>query len=339
MKNIAYSVTLLALMALGACSNDFDLTTEWKDIPVVYGLLNPQVESNYVRIEKAFLDESTSALTIAQIPDSLYYDNISARLKVVTPGGDGAELPLTRVDAATEGLVRDNGIFAQSPNILYKTSEPLSKGVQYELIIDRDDVLPPITARATVLSDIRPIRPRPESILELDYGNPNATLTVTWAIQPEMKIFDVRLVYHIKEFPFNNPDDSTIITLVKDIKTFVKAPDNDRLSIVENMPAVEFYTFLRDNLPENSEIQRELLSYDILIEAGGESLLDYIDVVQANTGLTSSQIITSFTNLSEGFGLFSSRTSAKIEGLTLKALSRDSLSRGIFTRNLNFVDL
>ena len=52
------------------CSNDIDLTSEWKDIPVVYGLLSKSDTANYIRVEKAFIDNEKSALDLAQIPDS-----------------------------------------------------------------------------------------------------------------------------------------------------------------------------------------------------------------------------------------------------------------------------
>ena len=64
-----------------SCSNDFDLVDTWKDIPIVYGLLNVNDSVQYIRVEKAFLDEETSALVIAQEPDSLYYGNISVELE------------------------------------------------------------------------------------------------------------------------------------------------------------------------------------------------------------------------------------------------------------------
>ena len=60
-------------LLLSACSNDFEVTAPWKDIPVVYAILSPQDTAHYIRIEKAFIDPDKSALEIARIPDSLYY--------------------------------------------------------------------------------------------------------------------------------------------------------------------------------------------------------------------------------------------------------------------------
>ena len=68
-KFIALFITITFLTG---CSNDFDLTENWQDITVAYGLLDQSQPVQYIRVEKAFLDPSTSALTIAQISDSLY---------------------------------------------------------------------------------------------------------------------------------------------------------------------------------------------------------------------------------------------------------------------------
>ena len=69
------------LFTFSACDNEIDLVAEWKSIPVVYGLINVQDTAHYLRIEKAFLDPSVGAPTLAQIPDSLYYDNILVQIE------------------------------------------------------------------------------------------------------------------------------------------------------------------------------------------------------------------------------------------------------------------
>ena len=72
MKKLLLLLPVLALI-LSQCSNDFDVTADWKEIPVVYAFLNPKDSAHYIRVEKAFLDPETSAYTIADIADSLYY--------------------------------------------------------------------------------------------------------------------------------------------------------------------------------------------------------------------------------------------------------------------------
>jgi hypothetical protein len=147
-----FAITVLAIL-LSSCSNDFDLTAPWKDIPVVYAIISPADTAHYIRIEKAFLDPERSALEIAKIADSLYYpeNTISVFLQ---KKGTTTLYPLTRVDGVKEGIVRDSGIFAQSPNWLYKIKPAqlgggLQAGATYVLIIKRADGKADITANST----------------------------------------------------------------------------------------------------------------------------------------------------------------------------------------------
>src|SRR5688572_27152203 len=127
---------------LYSCDNELVVTDEWKDIPVVWGLLNASDTAHYIRVEKAFLDPTTSAFDIAQIPDSLYYDNASVSLRRIS---SGQVFPLQRVNGDLEGYPREEGIFAETPNYLYKikaNSINLMPGELYEFILERGEGKP-----------------------------------------------------------------------------------------------------------------------------------------------------------------------------------------------------
>ena len=74
MKKTCLSIlSLLSFVLLfNACSTDVDLYADYKDITVVYGLLDSDKDTNYVKINKAFLGPG-NALEIALIADSCNY--------------------------------------------------------------------------------------------------------------------------------------------------------------------------------------------------------------------------------------------------------------------------
>src|SRR5437868_9126208 len=125
MKRVWLAAGILSLIFF-SCSTDFEVTTAWKDETIVYGLLDKSDTAQYIKIEKAFLDPNTNALTIAQIPDSLYYNELNVELQQYTNHQLVNSFPLVKVDGNSEGLVKDTGIFAQSPNILYKLGPAFS---------------------------------------------------------------------------------------------------------------------------------------------------------------------------------------------------------------------
>ena len=62
-------LVLSALLMFNGCSNDFDINASYKEITVVYGLLDTNQDTTYLKINKAFLGDD-NALIMAQIPDS-----------------------------------------------------------------------------------------------------------------------------------------------------------------------------------------------------------------------------------------------------------------------------
>jgi hypothetical protein len=75
---------------------------------------------------------------------------------------------------------------------------------------------------------------------------------------------------------------------------------------------------------------------DVQIAGAGQELIDLLDIIRINAGITSSQSIPKYTNISEGLGIFSSRATALRPNLVLDGVALDSLRIGIHTKNLNF---
>jgi hypothetical protein len=83
MKRLFYlCTTLLAFVLLAGCENDIEINAPWRETPVVYGFLDPNTGTQYLRIQKTY-QNSTSITTEegAKINDSLYFDSIVVKVK------------------------------------------------------------------------------------------------------------------------------------------------------------------------------------------------------------------------------------------------------------------
>ena len=74
MKYIPIYLSILVTF-LTSCSEEVNLTGDFKETAVVYGLLDHADSLHYVKITRAFIGPG-NALEIAQIPDSSYFDNV-----------------------------------------------------------------------------------------------------------------------------------------------------------------------------------------------------------------------------------------------------------------------
>lgn len=319
---------LLLLLGIASCDNELNVIEEPKDIPIVYGFLSISDTAQYIRLEKAFVDPSTSALELAQRPDSLYYD--ASTVVEVMDNENGNIYTLERVEGADEGFPRDEGVFAQTPNYLYKilTSDiTLDPEHEYTLRIDRGESFELVTAMTTIVGKSNFITPNPENLsAKLDFTVNNNT-TFSWGSGRNAVLYDIYVGINFKERPIGGDfeDRSLIWKLASSV--------NDTRYQQEGR---QFYTFMRENLEASNDIERRFISFDVIIEGANNQLQDYIRVGQANLGITSTQDVPTYTNLSEGRGIFASKATSLLPGIRISPGSIDSLANSVITRDLNF---
>ena len=335
MKRFLFVFSLIGtIIGINSCSNEFDLIDGWKDIPIVYALLSRQDSAHYFRIEKAFADPKVGGTEIARIPDSLYYDNIKVEIE---NSNSGERFVMQRVDGTSEGYPRAEGPFATSPNYLYKIHSDdinLEEDQVYRLIITDGDSDQIITeANTCVIGDYTSIKSEPRNPINFKYNSP---VSITWRSDEDCAFFyDVKLLIHYEE---QNPDNLNEF-IEKELEWVVernleRIDGNPRTGI--RLVGSDFYKFLQISIPNDQVLLRKFNSIDIIVDAGGEDLFEYINIGQANTGITSSQVIPSYTNLTNGVGVFSSRNRLITTDYNISGESRDSLRDGIYTKDLNF---
>jgi hypothetical protein len=330
MKSLGY--IFFVVLFFSACTTDFQLEGEWRDIPVVYGFIAVSDTAHYVRVEKAFLEPGGDASQIAQIPDSLYYQNATVQLKNLETG---AVYDLERVDGNEEGYPREEGIFASTPNYLYKIKAEdinLLGGEAFQILINTGSDEDLVTADTRIIEAIEPSENLPNQ--ELALGDYDRVITTRWDHGEETKIFDLRWVIRYEEsIPGTEDFEDKSIEWVLDRRLI---NDENRTKSTHRLTSGEFYQFLGSAIPENPDVVRKNLRIDISIVGGGAEFLEYLTIADANLGITSSNQIPVYTNLSRGYGIFTSRGSALREGLFLNSIALDSLETGIYTKLLNF---
>jgi len=339
MNRICYLVvSALIIIGFSNCSNDFEVTTGGTNSPVVYGFLSPKDTATYLRIERAFVDANTSALVLSQQPEELFYEDIE-----VTLSSGSNTFTLNRVDGADEGLPRDPGIFVSSPNFLYKLvlppGESFNEGDDYELTIT-DNVSDTIITQVTTTIVVEPVILFPP---EGDDFSWTSSIEAQNDIRTEFRrdietaaIFDIRVRINYREAingDINNlVDRSAIFSVNNNIE-----PEADDETLVQvDVLATDILGGIGAAVDPTGPGPRIFQSLEVIVDAGSQDLLDFINIGQANTGLTGATVAPIFSNVPGGFGLFSSRNTTSVGGLILESQALDSLIEGRFTRQLNF---
>lgn len=345
-KSIENMKKLLFLLPIGllfaACSNDFDVTAPWKEVPVVYGILSPQDSAHYIRIEKAFVDPDKSSLEIAQIVDSLYYpeDAIAVFLE---RADNQSRVQLHRVDGALEGYPRESGVFAGTPNWLYKVSGGLAleSGKTYRLVIERKDGNPDITAQTTLPGNFDVKSPDLTSqVVKISFAG-NKNTAIRWFTDVNGVFFNITFKIRVNERNLNGSLVSTqefVWEAAKNIERKEVLVGGSFYEASVNILGYSFYNFLAQHLQRPAPNRyRELASCDLIIDGGGREIKEYLEVVEANGNITGAETFPNYSNISEGFGIFTAKSRTVVENIRFNTLTIDSMNLSSITDTLGFI--
>jgi len=157
MKKIIFPViAFFVLLSVVGCKTKFNIAAPYKSITVIYGLLDESDTAHYIRIQKAFLDQNKSALTIAQNADSNFFPNINVRVEVIDYLGTGNiidTIHLNKVDLNLEGYPKAPGVFFNSPNYAYKFKNALNPNYSYRIVVSNPVSGEVDSAEAPIIDD------------------------------------------------------------------------------------------------------------------------------------------------------------------------------------------
>jgi hypothetical protein len=333
-------MTAFTVLLLQGCNNDLVTVDTYKEIPVVYGFVSLQDTATYIRVERAFIDPVVPAATLAKNADSLYYKNIVVEL---VRQRDARRFTLTAVDATKEGYPRDSGFFATTPNTVYKILNsnllPLEND-SVQVVVRKVGATKSLTeAKTAVIGNYVFLESLPQ--YDAPYINMNATSEITVGFQSRTetasKFYNCSIYVNYNELIGGQ-------TTRKRIEwKFVQNQKRNRQggvldpSIYLSRSGTDFLRFLKENIAVNSAAVRQITTLDIRVDCGSSELLAYSSIVNANSGITGSQSIPTYTNMSNGaYGIFTSRNALAKNGFQLGTGALTFIQNNDLTKNLNF---
>lgn len=327
---------LIVATTFFACETDFELEGEWRDIPVIYAFLSTLDDNHYVRVERAFLEPGGDATKVAQIPDSIYYAENEAVVRLELEGG-AESYTLERVNGEDEGFEREEGDFANSPNILYKlpaSAANIGEDELFSIVIERGVGTEPAVASSVMLAPIDIIDTPVTGAYE--FGDYQGSQRFSWRTDGDfVQVYDFRVKFFYEESLPNNPTEFQ----EKSVEWVIESalPREGTNSRVDYRVRNEtFFIFVSENIEPNPQITRRVGRVVIQVTGVGQEVADYLRISNANIGITSSQEIPIYTNVENGLGIVSSRYIVESESFRLGGRTLDSLSQSVLTQDLNF---
>ena len=314
MKKLCFLLSLLASITFfNACSTDVNLYADYKDIPVIYGLIDATVDTNFLRINRAFSssnDNPINANDVALISDSCNYSGkLDAKVVEYKAGFGNQYLPTGRVIELDTMTIhnKETGIFYAPHQKVYYTTAPFNANTasaryKYRLVVNKDNDT--ITAETGVVGG--------ENFKILTFQTSFISDPTDASGKITFKPADNAAFYDVKMY-FNYMEKHGTTVANKQVKWDFGTKSIDQLTYEDGTYIVTYSMNSLFNLLEEA-IAGDTMAVtryfdeepiEIMIVAGGEELYNYIQVNSQAGGF--SQTIPDYTNISGGYGVFSSR--------------------------------
>jgi len=352
---------LAAIFTLGftRCSTDVDLTAPYVSIPVVFGLLDAEADTQWVRINRTWLGDGDQT-QIALISDSSEYETsrLSTRFVEVVNEIDTRVFELK--DTLLQNKDEDGVFFAPEHQAYYaatRGSESLNPDALYRLEIVIDDSIDVKAVTNMISVSVGNIQQPPAGLnnIKLNFANVGPSQVVypnypfKWRSTAGASRYDAVLLVHFIEHYWADDfqtvlDSSRARTIEMPIGTVDPSSDVGNQELEKLFDGRVFFTTLSTRLDKNIRITRELgvwdadsqiaRAFDFLLIVANETLAIYLDVNAPVTGIIQER--PEYSNVSGGLGLWASRTTQGVFGLGYTTDTIEHLQEGDDTAELNF---
>ena len=314
-------------MVFNSCSTDVDIYAEYQDIPIVYAMLNPKADTNFVKITRAFCgtnEDPINAREVALIADSSNYPGkLDVRLIELKKNHGDLYEPTGRIIALDTITLHDKkpGIFYSPDQTFYYTTEQFYTGrdgsrYKYHLVVVKPDG-DSLTAQTGIVGN------EEFAILTSGVGFqavPTETVRkIMFRADYFASLYEVAI-----QFNYREQKNGQGIVKKSVYRSFGTRPLNEfhKLEGTDNCYSLDYsenwlfnaltYAIGADTVMDanHPNVVRYIDDFVISISAAGDELTNYYYASQAQIESPMS-LVTTYTNIDGGYGLFSSRT--KIE--------------------------
>ena len=348
-KKFVYLIFLTTLL-LSSCSTKLDITGQYKETMVVYGLLDQSQTKQYIKVNKAFLGQG-DAYTYAQVKDSTQYVHaLNVKLQKLDATGN---IITEKALSPDNSVPKDPGTFyaPDQANAIYSIDNTslgagfFSTSNSYRLIVANSETGTQASAQTNLISSIGQfVSPAPTSSANpvlsfIVTNNDNFRFFIKWNSGVNARIYQPAIRF--------NYIDSTILG---------SSAGNDTLHLDWSFPTQntqglggneamdydfvgqQFLQFIGSQLNGKPvpAIARRALKTEIHLTAGADDLNTYIEVNAPSTGIVQDKPI--FTNITNGLGIFSARFNEPAVSRNLQCTTLDSLACGRYTKTLKFLN-
>jgi hypothetical protein len=298
------------IVILFSCNEQIELSGDFKETAIVYGLLDHSDSMHYVKITRAFIGPG-NAVDIAQIEDSSYFNSVYATIEELEGG------TVTRTWVLSDTIIENkdtNGVFfAPTQKVYYFKTLPttistsgafgtvqtspnpqlssLNPNAQYRLNADINDGLFRVSATTDLVNGLT-TNATSQNFTFKFASNPGEykAQSVTISNTGNAHVVNAKIGINIAEYIGEDAVSQTIDWTIGENDVMPNS------SITFSAQGETFYNHVIDNVTNDPLIdQRNFLGFEVVMTGGSEDLYNYITVNQPSSSLA--QTKPTYTNL------------------------------------------
>jgi len=314
------------ILGLQACENEIPVNGRGQAVPVVYCLLNPQSNIQYVRISRSYTGDSAT-WSRPPVHDSMMWDVPCSIYIEEMVGNQAGPFVWFYPDTVPE---KDSGFFPVTAHAVYRAEFRPKVNTRYQLYVYFPDLDRMVSGRTWVHQPPEIIDPASIQgrTISFDTIQPYKT---RWLPGNYSGLYQVLFRLHYSDSTARN-----YRFLTADFSSDLIFDTRYGVTLEHAMNGSRFYEAIARQVPEKSGTIREVISLEFILFAGGTDLaLLYNTSTRAGTSFYG---LNDFSNLTNGVGIFSSLTRSSVTNLQLSNLTLDRLAHGSMTGHLGFRD-
>ncbi|TXB66079.1 DUF4249 family protein [Vicingus serpentipes] len=300
-------ITTFTFLALSffffSCETEIKTNAEYKDMTVVYGLLNPSETDHYIKINKGFIGEG-SANDLAANASNYNYSEGEISVKVEEYTSSNVFVKSYSLQRTLNEVPKENGVFDNTTNVLYKFTEPsLNSNNIFKLSIYNPSLDKVISSETAIPKGAKVSSASTTDFNTLNFFNGSSYTPENIKVKEGENVGRIKasLVFSYMEVYTNGQDSvekSFRISMGEELANL-----ND-IDLEFYLTGDVFFDAISNNVAANIPFldYRRLNSCKIELISAGVDMSTYMSV---NAPSNTSSV--DFTNISNGLGLFSSR--------------------------------
>lgn len=337
-KSIIYGLALLAAMLLFNHCQKLDLTADYRDITISYGILNVKDNVHYFKIYRGYITDQ-NAYQEASNWDEIYYpiDSIEVRFEEYNNG----KLMRSAVLDTTTAILKEEGYFHNPKQLLYYSDWELDPDMTYRLVIHRNSDGQEVYAETMMVHDFTITSPKSSWNMNL-----NQPYRMKFYSAENAAFYDIFLDFYYIEVN-NQTGEIVHKKITKKLNgDYIRATTSADVLYTGFTPETFFNTIIQV-IETNPNVTRYIDSVAgkpyfcmrLTVWGGDENYLTYREVASPSSSIVSNRLeYTNFVSEDESaYGLVASRNYAYVDlMMSSTEHNEDTLVLSNRTKRLNF---